>query len=127
MATRKTHHEPEAATLPAPPSSAPATEPEEKPIKPSAAAAKESDPVSPSPAPAPPAAPPLIAPPTAPVKTRAEARAEKATVGPQTASWRVWAHGTLQYNGTTHEPGAILVLREDVAAAIPCLERVNPG
>jgi hypothetical protein len=113
--TKKTNHEPEATTLPAPPSSAPATEPEIVP--------KEPLPASP----APPAAPTPIAPPTAPVKTRAEVRAEKAAAGPQTASWRVWAHGTLQYNGTTHEPGAILVLREDVAAAIPCLERVNPG
>lgn len=45
-----------------------------------------------------------------------------AAPAPAKQSFKVWAHGTLQRNGTTHKPGDVLSLTPEEAAKIPCLE-----
>lgn len=65
-------------------------------------------------------------------KAKREAKRAAATEPPPAApaanamrTYRVWPHGDLQRNGVTHKPGETLELPADVAAAIPCLERVT--
>lgn len=69
--------------------------------------------------PPPPPAPPS---PVAPIPSRAEKKAAAPPV--TTATYRVWAHGTLQRNGKTYQPGATLVLPIEIGDAIVCLSRV---
>lgn len=78
---------------------------------------------------------PELEPEPEPTKVEAAKQSRKASGGspkpeptpaePAKATYRVWAHGTLQRNGKVYQPGDMLPLLVDEAAAIPCLERVE--
>ena len=81
-----------------------------------------------------PVAPPVqIAAPvaTTPAPALAEVVAKPAIVQLETPApangkraYKVWAYGTLQRNGTIHQPGDVLNMTPEEAAKIPCLEPI---
>lgn len=90
----------------APPPAPPAEEPRPPLAKTKPPAAEE--PAAPKAAAAPPSPP---APPAPPAK-------------PTHATYKVWAHGTLQRDGQTYQPGETLTLPCAIGDNIVCLERV---